>query len=142
MIADGRIDPGGVGNLPDFNRSFRIARDLAAGEIRRRVLVPGRSATYAESGHLLWVTEDGMLMAQRFDLDELQLTGTAVLMGDGVAVRGLDRITVAMSRDGTLAYVAGSTEGNQRELVWVRRDGVIMKEQPSLANEASASAKR
>lgn len=87
-----------------------------------RILTVGVSALYAESGHLLYVTAEGMLMAAPFDLGGLRLTGEAVLVGDGVAVR-LNHVTMSASRDGTLAYVAGSAQAARRELVWVGRDG-------------------
>ncbi len=89
-----------------------------------RVLVSGVSAQYAESGHLVYVTATGMLMAAPFDPSALRITGDAVLVGDGVAVRGATRVTLATSHDGTLAYVAGLARGVKRELVWVGRDGV------------------
>ena len=87
------------------------------------ILTAGVSALYAESGHLLFVTAEGMLMAAPFDLAGLRLTGEAVLVGDGVAVRGNFRVSISASRDGTLAYIAGSVQNARRELVWVGRDG-------------------
>ena len=124
-----RALPGGRGVLLRVRRTTAtgVSQEIAVLDSRtgtHHVLVPGVSATYAESGHLLWVTGDGTLMAQPFDLGTLQLSGAAVLMGDGIAVRGDARISIAMGRDGTLAYVAGSSQGDRRELVWVDRSGV------------------
>ncbi len=90
-----------------------------------RVLVRGISAHYAESGHLLYVTEDGLLMAAPFDQNSLRITGDAVLVGNGVSTGiASRRTTLSMSRNGTLAYLAGSVRVPARELVWVGRDGV------------------
>ena len=86
--------------------------------------VDGVFAHYAESGHLLYVTAEGMLMAAPFDVSGLRLTGDAVLVGDGMSISGSDRVTLSTSHDGTLAYVAGTTQSPRRELVWVSRDGV------------------
>ena len=88
-----------------------------------RVLVSGVAAQYVESGHLLYVTATGMLMAAPFDPVALRITGDAVLVGDGVAVRGATRVSLSTSHDGTLAYVAGPARSPNRELVWVGRDG-------------------
>ena len=104
-----------------------FTQDIAVLDTRsgsHRIIVSGRTSHYAESGHLLYVTEDGMLMAAPFDLSGLRLTGDAVLVGDGVSIRGTDRVTLSTSRDGTLAYVAGLARSPTRELVWVGRDGV------------------
>jgi serine/threonine-protein kinase len=90
---------------------------------KHTVLVRGAVGRYSESGHLLYVTEDGMLMAAPFDADALKLTGDAVLVGAGLSIRGNSRIDLAMSHDGTLMYVAGETLAGGRELVWVERDG-------------------
>jgi serine/threonine-protein kinase len=67
------------------------------------------------------MTETGEIMAAPFDTGRLEATGTAVPV-----IRGADSFTegrsVALSRNGTLAYLAGS--GSDRyQPVWVDRDG-------------------
>ncbi|MBL0169823.1 MAG: protein kinase [Gemmatimonadaceae bacterium] len=102
-----------------------------------RILTAGVTAVYAESGHLLFVTEGGALMAAPFDLSGLRLTGEAVLLGDSVAVGGenLQNATISLSRDGTLAYVAGVALRATRELVWVGRDGIARAVDSSWSGE-------
>ena len=59
-------------------------REIAVLDTRtgtHRILTDGVSALYAESGHLLFVTAEGKLMAAPFDLGALRLSGEAVLVG-------------------------------------------------------------
>jgi serine/threonine-protein kinase len=102
--------------------------DIAVVDLRtgkHTMLVRGVFAQYASSGHLLYVTTEGMLMAAPFDVDALRLTGDAVLVSDGVSVRANQRTDLTVSRDGALVYALGNALGNRRELVWVERDGAV-----------------
>ncbi len=147
--------PGGRGVLLFSRKSTAKGLDgeIAVLDTRtgtHRILTDGVSAIYAESGHLLYATAEGMLMAAPFDLRSLRLTGDAVLVGDGIAVRGTLQVTMAASRDGTLAYVAGSAQRANRELVWVGRDGVaravdsswsgVMTGRPALSPDGRSAA--
>ena len=97
--------------------------DLKTG--RHKVLVRGAFAHYAASGHLIWVTPNGVMMSAPFDVDRLTLTGKGVPVADGVALRGLSRGDVALSASGTLLYAAGTNGSSARELVWISRDGAV-----------------
>jgi len=132
--------PGGRGVLLRSRKAVATGfmQEIAVLDTRtgtHTILVPAVSATYMESGHLLYVTPEGMLMAAPFDLRGLRLSGEAVLVGDGVAVNSFDKITISVSRDGTLAYVAGSAQSPRRELVWVGRDGVARAVDSSWSGE-------
>jgi len=97
--------------------------DLATGT--HRVLLKGIFARYARSGHLVYVTASGTLMAAPFDQDRMQLTGDPVSLGDGVGVRvGGGAVDLAISATGTLWYSAGAvgTSGTFQG-VWVSREG-------------------
>jgi len=90
--------------------------DLATGE--HRVLVQGILGRYAASGHLVYMRQDGALLAAPFDQDKLILTGPPVALLGEVAVRpGPD---LALSQTGRLVYASGR---EAREVVWVDRDG-------------------
>ena len=69
---------------------------------------------YVETGHIVFLRGDSF-WAMPFDLDRLAVMGEPVRLLDGVLG------TVAVSREGTLAYLAGQAEA--RELVWVDQDG-------------------
>ena len=89
---------------------------------RHKFLVHGVSGRYVASGHLVFVTADGSLMAAPFDESRMELTGDALSIAGGLAVTGVGRTDIATSGDGMLIYAAGAALGAQRELVWVSRD--------------------
>ena len=95
--------------------------DLETGE--HEVLVRGVFARYAASGHLVYPTADGTLLAAPFDQDAMQLTGPAVALAEGIGVRPFGSVHLALSDDGTLVYQAGSALVGGSELVWVTRSG-------------------
>jgi dipeptidyl aminopeptidase/acylaminoacyl peptidase len=61
-------------------------------------------------------------MAAPFDLDRLALTGAAVPLVQGLAMANPPRGWYAISRTGTLVYIAGGG-GDDLTPVWVSRDG-------------------
>jgi len=91
--------------------------DFSTGEVR--VLVEGILGRYADSGHLVYVREDGGLMAVRFDQDTLVLGEQEVLIGEQFS----DEFSpdLAIARTGRLLYV--TKPRLTRELVWVDRAG-------------------
>ena len=108
--------PGGIG-------AFDVGVvDLRTG--KHKVLTRGVVGRYAASGHLVYGTSDGMLVAAPFDANTLEVTGDAVLIADRLAVRSNQRVDIAVSEAGHLIYGAGSAIAGIRELVWVNRDGV------------------
>ena len=60
--------------------------DLSSREYR--VLLRGAYARYSASGHLIYVTSDGTLIAVPFDQDALELTGGPISLVTGVRVAG------------------------------------------------------
>ena len=94
---------------------------LETGE--QEILIEGgRAAHYTSTGHLVYTTATGNLMAVSFDLARLEVTS------DGSPLLEVVRNTIpgfvdyAISADGTLAYVPAE-ESAGRILVWVERDG-------------------
>ncbi|HSE50740.1 MAG TPA: protein kinase [Gemmatimonadales bacterium] len=98
--------------------------DLATGT--HRVLLKGLFGRYAHSGHLVYVTATGALMAVPFDQDRMRLTGEPVSLGDGVGVRvGGGAVDLTISSTGTLWYAAGAVgSSGSYQGVWVSREGV------------------
>ncbi len=106
-----------IGDLSQYD--IAVA-DMETGE--HEVLVRGVFARYAASGHLVNVTADGRLLAASFDQDALQLAGDPVALAEGVGVRSLGSVHLALSDDSTLVYQAGGGSGDS-EFVWVTRSG-------------------
>ena len=97
--------------------------DLATGT--HRVLLKGLFGRYARSGHLVYVTATGTLMAAPFDQGRMEVTGEPVSLGDGIGVRvGGGSVDLTISATGTLWYAAGAvgTSGTWQG-VWVTREG-------------------
>ena len=92
---------------------------------------------YSQTGHLVYVSEDGALIATPFDQDALTVTGAAVALFDGVWVSGnSSRTDVEVGADGTLVYMAGEGGTILREMVWVTRDGVVSEIDPNVVAAA------
>jgi serine/threonine-protein kinase len=75
----------------------------------RKVLIPGGAAgaRYSPTGHIAYAQEDGALMAARFDLDRMEISGTPVMMAPSILIAGGTGMpSFAISQDGTLAYIA------------------------------------
>ena len=87
-------------------------------------------AWYAPTGHVVYVRSDGAVFAQPFDPADLELTGSAIPLFNGVRVHESPGgyADMRLAADGTLLYVQGSaTALVSRRLVFVDRDG---REQP------------
>jgi serine/threonine-protein kinase len=102
--------------------------DLATGQ--HRVLVRGVYGRYASTGHLLFVRQDGALLAAPFDQDKLELTGPAIPLLEGVRVRQFGDPDLELTERGTLAYVAGDASGGGSTAIWVNRDGTARVADP------------
>lgn len=118
--------PSGRGVLFVIRRSNMRESDIAVTDPKtgaHRVLLRGLTPRYAASGHLVYVTVDGALMAVPFDQEKLALTGEPTTLADGIKVLGAGQADLGISATGTLVYAAGGSAAGQDELVWVARDG-------------------
>ncbi len=99
--------------------------DIAALNLatrKHRVLVRGVYAKYVKTGHLLYVTAGGVLMAVPFDQDRLDLAGTPVALREGITVRrGGGGVDLAVSETGTLWHGLGTN--TFRLVAWASRSG-------------------
>ena len=96
---------------------------LRTGE-RRNLIAGATNPRYASSGYLLYA-QGGNLMAAPFDPRRLAITGAAVPVVEGLLQsRTSGAAQYSVSAMGSLAYVPGGVQSDQRKVVWVNRDGV------------------
>ena len=102
---------------------------MVRAHVRRRIgngarcgSVTAASGRYAASGHVVYATADGTLMAAPFDLERLEVTGPSVALLGGVQVKPSSVSPFALSETGTLLYKTGAF-ANRLEFVWVTRSG-------------------
>ncbi|MEP6471312.1 MAG: protein kinase [Acidobacteriota bacterium] len=100
---------------------------------RPKLLVRARSHPEYAAGHLLYVLQK-TLLAQRFDLDQLEPQGEPVSIAKNVQEDpGFFTAVFSASRNGTLAYQLGGGAVGLTQLVWFDRSGKKLEalEQPA-----------
>ena len=119
---DFQVLPGGeVAVFTVWGTPARIeAMRLSTGE--RKVLTPGVKPYLTPMGHLVFGSLDGRILAAPFDAENMELTGAAVPIVEGVFISIRNYPRYSLSQSGTLVYQAGSG-GGQSEFVWVTRSG-------------------
>jgi serine/threonine-protein kinase len=103
-----------------------------------RVIFPGTMARYVATGHIVYATASGTLLAAPFDLRRLAVTGPAAPLAEGVAMDASAATQFAVSRSGALLY--GTGPGFNSELVWVSRSGIATPIDPEWTGEISSPA--
>jgi serine/threonine protein kinase/Tol biopolymer transport system component len=98
--------------------TIRVA-SLETGQVT--TLARGQMARYARSGHLVYASADGALLAAPFDADRLQM-GPNRSLPERVHLPGNMAGYFALSRTGTLVYLPQAPPPSV-ELVWVTRTG-------------------
>jgi serine/threonine-protein kinase len=80
---------------------------------------------YAPTGHLVYVRQDGAMLAVPFNLRTLRAEGSPVPLLDSVSVVARQVPMVALSSSGTLVLRLGSGQSllEQYQMVWVDRTG-------------------
>jgi len=124
------VNGGTTANFSDDSNI--IVQSLKTGE-RKTLIQGGTSPHYLYTGDLVYA-QGGRLLAVPFDLQRLEVTGTAAPVLEDVW-QGLGGYSAySLSRDGSIAYVNGSLGGVggslravESRLVWVNRNGT---EQP------------
>ena len=132
------IDHSGPGANTSATNDIGVI-DLATH--KHRVLLRGMFARYAKSGHILYVTASGVLMAVPFDQDRLQLTGSPVSLLEGVSVRrGGGGVDLTISESGTMWYGTGGTNNQAEEVLWASRAGEFSAVDPGWTGDFGSIA--
>jgi len=101
---------------------YRIgAVSLETGE-QKTVLEGGSYPRYSPTGHLLYVTSEGLLAAP-FDARNLEVTGNPILVLEDISISPWGVGHFAVSDEGTLIHLPATREATS-SLVWVDRQGV------------------
>jgi serine/threonine-protein kinase len=98
-----------------------VTQSLRSGE--RRVVLTGSDARYLPTGHLVYAL-GGVVFAARFDLSRLAVIGAATPVIEGVRrAPGIQSGAAhfSVSNTGSLIYLAGPAQSNQRLLAEVDR---------------------
>ena len=91
---------------------------------RKRLLAAESNAVFSPPGYLLFVRE-GVLVAQPFDTEKLQLTGDPVPVADQVDSQSTKaQNQFSISQNGVLAYTSGMRGGGSI-LTWFDRSGKV-----------------
>ncbi|MCZ6857363.1 MAG: protein kinase [Gemmatimonadetes bacterium] len=99
---------------------------FATGEIKQ-LAVNGMSSHFIETGHLVYLTNDGALLAVPFDPHALEVRGAPLSLADGVMAKTTGAPEFSFSRNGTLAYLSGRPPRGALVLVDGRgRDRVLV----------------
>jgi serine/threonine-protein kinase len=111
--------PGGRGLLITLDRGGPTGDEIAvwnAGSGEVRTLLQGAAAHHAGSGHVLYTSGEGTLMAAPFDLERLDLTAPARTLLEGIQVNSGSASYFSLSGNGALFYweTAGTPEAGRR----------------------------
>jgi len=116
--------PGGKAVLLSIDEgagSHVVALDLATREAKR-LGIDSYYARYVPSGHLVYIRDDGTLLAAPFDAGKRRVTGASVAILQDVAIANYGGV-FAVSDDGRLVYATGYVRGSGRELMRLVRVG-------------------
>jgi serine/threonine-protein kinase len=113
-----------------FTDANIVVQPLPAGA-RKIVVRRGSYGRYLPSGHLVYI-QDGTLFAAPFDLGRLETSGPAVPALEGIAEVASNAsggsagaAQMAVSENGTLAYLAGASVTNRFPVSWLDRAGRV-----------------
>ena len=98
------------------------AQRLSTGQ--RTAVTSGMRADLTPTGHLVFASSEGRILAAGLDLEALQLTSDPISLVDDLLVAN-DVPMFDLSPDGDLIYHSGSPTAGTHEFVWLSRDGTV-----------------
>jgi len=110
---------------PGSDERLIAAKSLGTDGHGHQILVQGGDGgQYAATGHLIYARTD-TLMAVPFDPASLKVTGGSAVPLMDLIRSGSEGPQYALSTQGTLVYMRGDPKRNERQLVWVDRQGKV-----------------
>jgi Tol biopolymer transport system component len=134
--------PGGRGLLLTLYQGTAAQARIAVvgpGGGAPRTILKGIMARYVATGHIVYVSATGTLLAAPFDVRRLEVTGPTVPLAEGVAMDNSATAQLGVSRSsGALLYATGP--GVMSELVWITRSGTVTAVDPAWTGEFGSPA--
>ena len=120
--------PGGEHILFVITSGGALEPQLAVLDLDTRTIarleIGGTAPRYVSTGHLVYASTSGSVIAAPFDLERLRLAGNPVPLVDGVMVKNSRATNFSLSEQGHAVYVRGRSGARQdTSLVWVSRSG-------------------
>ncbi len=94
--------------------------DPATGDTK--TLLSAVRAQYSPSGHLVYATAEGQVLAAPFDPRAAEITGPAMALMEGLSLGTFGVVDYDISSSGSMVYVTGSST-EQAGLFWLNLDG-------------------
>ena len=106
-----------------WGNPFRVdAMNLSSGE--RKTLVPGVKPYLTPTGHLIFGSMEGQILAVAFDTDAAEIIGSPVPLVEGIFVDPNSYPLFSVSENGTLVYWSGASgQAGVMQMVRVTRSG-------------------
>jgi serine/threonine protein kinase/Tol biopolymer transport system component len=115
---------GDTGVFSVFTSPPRLeAFTISTGE--RRVLTTGMRSWVTSTGHIVFGTLEGQILAAPFDVDAVELTGDPVPMVQGVGVSASEDVMFTLAANGTLLYWSSASNAAESQMIWARRSGGV-----------------
>ena len=103
-------------------RDARIAIQDFDGGSHRTVIEQATFGRYVSTGHILYVQEEGLVLAVPFDLGQQRVTGPSFPVLADFSVSNPGFASFAVTENGSLAFTSGTSETTNL-LTWVDRRG-------------------
>jgi len=133
ILPDGDSGVFSVFTTPPRIESYRIS----TGE--RKTITTGLRSYVTSTGHLVFATLEGQILAAPFDSDKMELTGPVVPLVQGVGVTASEDVMYTLSENGTLLYWSATTSSAENEMIWVSRSGEVSPIDPDFTFNASGA---
>jgi serine/threonine-protein kinase len=123
FLPDGKTIVFTVGTSGNYDEAQIAVQRLDSGE-HKIVVRGGTSGRYVPTGHLVYYRA-GTLMAVPFEVDALEVKGSAAPVIEGVLGNPLfGTAQFTFSGSGSLAYLPGGSQFVTQTMFWVNRQGV------------------
>jgi eukaryotic-like serine/threonine-protein kinase len=133
IMPDGDTGVFSVFTTPPRLESFRIS----TGE--RKTITTGMRSYVTSTGHIVFATLEGQILAAPFDSKKMEVTGPVVPLVQGVGVTASEDVMYTLSENGTLLYWSATSNSVGNEMIWVSRSGEVTTVDPDFTFSPSGA---